>query len=214
MKVCWPGIVSAVLFVITAGFPIQRGAQAADRPASAPAATAVTGRWTPIGPDGVRLGSTVFSGSVSSIAVQPGNPSVIYIAIGTFTGVGGGVWKTTDGGAHWKPLTDRQCTLSITTVTIDPKHPQTIYAGTGLLPNPCGILRSTDGGASWTRLGASANFGRISGLFLVPAAKSGGAPTIVVTGIYSVFRSTDGGGGGGAGPMLGDDLRWRLSVDG
>jgi len=190
----WPGIIYAFLFTVAAAFPTGRRALAVDGLAPNWAAAAVTGRWTPIGPDGVRLGSNVFSGSVSSIAIQPGDPNVIYIAIGTFTGVGGGVWKTTDGGVHWKPLTDRQCTLALATLAIDRAHPQTIYAGAGKLPNDCGMLRSTDGGTTWTPLGATANLGPINNIFIVPKATGRkGSPAIVVTSTTGVFRSTDGG---------------------
>ena len=76
----------------------------------------------------------------------------------------GGVWKTTDGGATWLPRTDNQPTLAIGSLALDPSNPDVIYAGTGEetagrpAPLPilggsfygAGVLKSTDGGATWT----------------------------------------------------------------
>ena len=59
--------------------------------------------WIPIGPSPISEGSTNENGLVSSIAINPNNPNIIYM--GT---VGGGVWRTNDGGNHWRPLFDRQ----------------------------------------------------------------------------------------------------------
>ena len=44
---------------------------------------------------------------------------------------GGGVWKTTDGGTTWTPLTDNQATLSMASIALAPSNPNIIYAGTG-----------------------------------------------------------------------------------
>ncbi len=68
----------------------------------------------------------------------------------------GGVWKSTFG--VWSPLTDGQCALTTGAVSRDPQDENVIYAGTGEYNANsigCGMLRSTDGGATWTPLGAS-----------------------------------------------------------
>src|SRR5215469_12613485 len=73
----------------------------------------------------------------------------------------GGVWKSTDGGAHWTPLTDAQGTLSIGALLVVPGAAghYTIYVGTGEANTSSdsyagiGVLASTDGGATWTRVG-------------------------------------------------------------
>jgi hypothetical protein len=86
----------------------------------------------------------------------------------------GGIWKTTNGGITWTPLTDKQATLSIASLSIDPTDPtaKTLIAGTGLTANgtvcssgACfftgsgglqnGLLYSQDGGNTWTSLGAT-----------------------------------------------------------
>ena len=61
---------------------------------------------------------------------------------------------------HWPPLTDGECSLTIGSLTLDPVAPSLVYAGTGEANLSvdsyygCGVLRSTDGEATWTRLGA------------------------------------------------------------
>jgi hypothetical protein len=47
----------------------------------------------------------------------------------------GGVWKTTDGGTTWSPLTDQQATLSMGATAAAPSNPNVIYAGTGKTDN-------------------------------------------------------------------------------
>ena len=81
------------------------------------------------------------------IAAHPINANTIYIAA-----AGGGVWKTTDGGSIWIPLTDSQPTLAMGAIASAPSNPSVIYAGTGEANNSSdshfggGILVSTDGG--------------------------------------------------------------------
>lgn len=75
-------------------------------------------------------------------------------------GAGGGVWKSTDGGQHWSPVFDGQQTLAIGALAVDEQSSgYTVYAGTGEANTSSdgyaglGIYRSTDGGATWARMG-------------------------------------------------------------
>ncbi len=79
--------------------------------------------------------------------------------------VGGGVWKTTNcctAGTTWTVMTDSPllATTSIDTLALDPNDHNTIYAGTGDLNygsfsmGSQGIFKSSDGGNTWTVLGA------------------------------------------------------------
>ncbi len=103
-------------------------------------------------------------GRVNTIAVDPTTTmdGSIVAYIGTD---GGGVWKTTNccnSTTNWTVLTDDAAisTTAIDTITIDPNDHNTIYAGTGDLnygsysQGSQGILKSTDGGATWAVLGA------------------------------------------------------------
>jgi hypothetical protein len=99
-------------------------------------------------------------GRVNDIVIDPVTTNVAYLG-----SVGGGVWKTTNccsSSTSWSAVTDDPLlsTISIDTLTIDPSNHNTIYAGTGDLNfgsfsmGSQGILKSTDGGATWTLLGA------------------------------------------------------------
>ncbi|HKV86140.1 MAG TPA: hypothetical protein VJN88_16420, partial [Ktedonobacterales bacterium] len=116
--------------------------------------------WHPIGPAPINVGNvTTDAGRVSALAVDPttsGASTVIYLGA-----AGGGVWKSLDNGASWTPITDGQLSLAIGSIALDPNNSQIVYAGTGE-PNQSGdsyfgdgILKSTNGGASWTLEGQS-----------------------------------------------------------
>ncbi|MBI5372721.1 MAG: glycosyl hydrolase [Sphingobacteriales bacterium] len=99
------------------------------------------------------LGPGTMSGRITAIEGVAADGKTIYV--GT---AGGGIWKTTNAGASFKPVFDRYC-QSIGAIAIDPKNPKIIYAGTGEsnMRNSVsigdGFYKSTDGGENWTRLG-------------------------------------------------------------
>ncbi len=147
--------------------------------------------WISIGPNPMQ--STFYanvSGRVASLAVDPTNSNIVYAAA-----AGGGLWKSTDGGATWSPLTDNFPRLSSGSVAIDPNNASTIYYGTGELnfnidgyPG-AGFFKSTDAGASWSQMifpvgGALYYTGKI-----IVAPNS----TVFATGLYDVYKSTDAG---------------------
>jgi photosystem II stability/assembly factor-like uncharacterized protein len=77
-----------------------------------------------------------------------------------FGSTGGGVWKTTDGGLHWEPTSDKDFkTGSVGALAVAPSDPNVIYAGMGESPirgnlsHGDGVYKSTDGGRHWTHLG-------------------------------------------------------------
>src|SRR5260221_14775740 len=74
-------------------------------------------RWRMIGPH--RGGRTI---AVSGVE---GQPNVYY-----FGGVGGGVWKTANGGITWEPIFDGQPNSSIGELALAPSHPSLIYVWT------------------------------------------------------------------------------------
>ena len=91
-------------------------------------AGAAVGQWTLIGPQPlIYTNGTHHSGQVNALAVDPRNPSVVYLGA-----AGGGVWKSTDGGQTWVPLTDNQPSLEIGALTLDPSNPDIVYAGTDM----------------------------------------------------------------------------------
>ncbi len=148
-------------------------------------------RWRNLGPD--RGGRSI---AVSGVK---GRPDEAY-----FGAVGGGLWKTTDGGETWAPVTDGQIrSASVGAVAVSETNPDIVFIGTGetcirgnIMPGD-GVYKSTDGGKTWAHVGFSESHG-IAKIRIHPTN-----PLIVFVaafGKYSVpspergvFKSTDGG---------------------
>ena len=102
--------------------------------------------------DWVSAGPSNFSGRIKSVAVDPGNGNVVYAGAAD-----GGVWKTLDAGASWRPLMRHELSLAIGSVAVAPGDRNVVYAATGedtpgwgpSYPG-VGVYRSSDGGSSWT----------------------------------------------------------------
>ena len=137
-----------------------------------------SGQWNAIGPRPIQSYGTAYSGRVWGIAVDPRNSNVVYIGTD-----GGGVWKTTDGGTNWVPLTDSQANINIRDLALAPSSPDTIFAAT----NGGGILRSTDDGATWTTQHPT------SGDYVLSVAVHPTNASIVLAGECGISRSSDGG---------------------
>jgi uncharacterized protein (TIGR03437 family) len=119
--------------------------------------------WQPLGPAPIGDGQTfglprgAVSGRISTIALDPGyngtSNQTVYLGAAL-----GGVWRSRDNGATWTPLTDHQPSLAMGALAIDPTNPNIIYAGTGEGHRSAdsyygaGLLKSTDGGATWTQI--------------------------------------------------------------
>ena len=95
------------------------------------------------------------SGRMPGLAVMPGTGGhEVYAGA-----AGGGVWKSTDAGAHWTPVFDQvAASIAIGAIAIDPAT-HSIWVGTGenntAFENHkgVGVFRSTDHGATWTQIG-------------------------------------------------------------
>ena len=144
-----------------------------DQPKLAAPINAALANWTPLGPLAVLNGQTyggarvLISGRVTAIAPHPSNANTIFIGTSR-----GGVWRTDDGGNTWTALGDNQPSLAIGALGIGTSDPNVLYAGTGegnvqfystvyaLNSAPgvylgVGVLRSADGGVTWTHQAAA-----------------------------------------------------------
>ena len=163
--------------------------------------------WSPIGPSPMSESGTQDNGLVTTIAIDPDNPNVLYVGTAQ-----GGVWRSPDAGATWTPLFDQAVSLGIgepAGVAIDPSNTDVIYVGTGsgdgsAEPNTIhqltsGLYKSTDGGSSWISLGsgypagnngnASQFVGQTINVIIVDPANG----VLYLGSSSGVFTSSDGG---------------------
>ena len=116
-----------------------------------------------------QIGPALMSGRINDIEMHPTNPRIMYIGA-----AGGGVWKTTDGGATFSPIFD-DYVQSIGVVTLDPKDPDnTIWVGTGetwtrnSVSIGNGLFKSTDGGSTWKEITGFEDSERIASIVINP----------------------------------------------
>lgn len=144
------------------------------------------------------IGPAIMGGRIADIEGVPGDASVVYVASAS-----GGLWKTTNGGVTWKPLFERQGTISIGDIALAPSNTEVVWVGTGesnvrnSVSFGDGVYKSTDGGNTWQHMGLK-DTERISAIAINPQN-----PDIVYIGALGhafgpneergVFMTTDGG---------------------
>ena len=149
--------------------------------------------WVSLGPTpGQYFNYGNISSRVVTGAFDPANPNIIYIGPAN-----GGVWKSTDGGVTWAPLTDDQESMAMGSIAIDPTNTNIIYAGTGEATYSGasyygrGLLKSTDGGNSWIHItNGLPNSTYFSRLKIRPGHPN---ELIAALGNNGLYRSTDSG---------------------
>jgi photosystem II stability/assembly factor-like uncharacterized protein len=191
-------VLPAAVLAFAGGLTLDLGA-ARDSQAPAAATTTVDPallkayQWRSIGP--LRGGRSI------AVTGVKGRPKEAY-----FGAVGGGLWKTTDGGDSWAPVTDGQIkSSSVGAVAVSESNPDIVYIGMGescirgnIMPGD-GMYKSTDAGKTWTHIGfGNGTVDAISKIRIHPTN-----PDIVYAAVFGkygvnsdergVFKSADGG---------------------
>jgi photosystem II stability/assembly factor-like uncharacterized protein len=170
----------------------QKKKKSGDKPSADTSASAFGGlKFRSIGP-------ALTSGRVVDFAVNPSDRSQYLAAVAS-----GGIWKTTNAGTTWTPVFDDQGSYSIGCITMDPRNPSVVWAGSGennsqrSVSYGDGVYRSEDGGKSWQNMGlkGSEHIGRIAvdprNSNVVYAAAQG--PLWKSGGDRGLYKTTDGG---------------------
>ncbi len=130
-------------------------------------------------------------GRINCITAVPGSPLTIFAGAPS-----GGIWKSTNEGGNWVPLTDNLQVIGVSSIVIDPINPDTMYIATGDgdggATYSIGVLKSTDGGLNWNTTGLSYQVSlgfRIYKLVMSPANHK----VLIASSTFGIFRSTDAG---------------------
>jgi photosystem II stability/assembly factor-like uncharacterized protein len=157
-----------------------------------------TATWSPIGPLNTENGI----GRVDRLAFHPTDADIVYA--GT---TAGGLWRTTDAGANWTNLSPDISSGGISGIAINPDNTNMIYIltgdgdsnGGGLVDNygymrlSIGVLKSTNGGANWTKMGIfpGADYSTLVGYRLTMHPNN--PDTLFACTNQGIFRTPDGG---------------------
>ncbi len=154
-------------------------------------ASSGVGSWIPLGPFGKPGGpvNATGAGRINFVRFAPGNSEIMYVGAPD-----GGLWKSMNGGINWTTNNDFLTVIGCSDLAIDPENTNIMYLATGDLErdrNSMGILKSTDGGSSWSPTSVvwnAADSFLISKLLIHPAN-----PLVMIAATnHGIFKTTDG----------------------
>ena len=175
---------------------------------AAAAAAPTTATWTLLGPDGAFSNylsegfldpDHAIAGRMLDLEFDPNDVNVLYAAA-----AGGGLWRTTDFGDHWASLTDAIPVQALGGIAVSRADSDVLVIGTGegtkvegQWYSGAGILRSTDGGGTWTSTqldgGSWPGMSERLGFHFIEAGPTGNEGTFLAGGTKGLYRSTDSG---------------------
>jgi len=142
----------------------------------------------------------------SDVELDPTNPDVVYASMwearegpwedgNVFNGPGGGLFKSTDGGATWQKLTNGlPSDVAQIYVAIAPSNSRRLYATLATASGKLAVYRSDDAGDSWSQITDDPRpSGRIGGGDLPIPRVDPKNPDIVIIASTVTMKSTDGG---------------------
>ncbi|MES2760708.1 MAG: T9SS type A sorting domain-containing protein [Bacteroidota bacterium] len=165
--------------------------------------------WAPFGPNATPVNQTGYMengiGRINCIAFHPTNSNTFFVGVAQ-----GGVWKTTNNGATWTPLTDNLPITRISDIVINPANPNEMYislcdfeyVGVSLHLNGrkrhthygLGVYKTLDGGLTWAPTGLTYNLTNgdaslIRKILINPTNTN----EIVACGVTGMYKSLNGG---------------------
>lgn len=168
-----------------------------------------SGNWMPVGPVDIPSvpNNTLFHGMgrINTIAFHPTDKETFWVGVAQ-----GGVWKTTNSGQSWMPLTDELPILRVSDIAVDPTNPDVMYISVGdyaylgvALETTeskrnthygLGVYKTTDGGQNWSPTGLTfdqkAKDASLTRRLFINHQNSN---ELVAAGIHGVWKSQDGG---------------------
>jgi photosystem II stability/assembly factor-like uncharacterized protein len=169
------------------------------------------GDWTNVGPFDYNSFDSFSSnslGRVTCIGFHPSNTNIMWVGTPA-----GGLWKTTDAGQNWTPLTDGFASIGIADIAINYNNPNIMYILTGearaavTVHSYCtGVLKTTDGGNTWKETDLKYDVSQLKRgykMIIHPAN-----PEILYVGMRGdgLFMTTDGGNNFSNIPSLGSSF--------
>ncbi|MGA0046311.1 MAG: YCF48-related protein, partial [Candidatus Kapaibacteriota bacterium] len=160
--------------------------------------------WTELGPEAPDPPDSTYIwygiGRVNTVAIHPTQTDVMFLGAAQ-----GGIWRTTNGGGFWNRVAVPELpTFGVSDIQIAPTNPSVVYVATGDADGAhpgfrevyagysYGVIKSTDGGSTWTRTGLSLNPAQnsvIARLWVDPRDED----IVVAATSAGLYKSTDGG---------------------
>ncbi|MCK5821713.1 MAG: T9SS type A sorting domain-containing protein [Bacteroidales bacterium] len=182
--------------------------------------------WSPVGPfdmPGTYSSSPSYGmGRINCITFHPTDPNIYWIGVAQ-----GGVWKTSNGGENYTPLTDNMPILRISDIAVDKQDPDIMYisacdyAYIGVALNTdgrkrhshygLGVYKTTDGGVNWEPTGLTFNQAELDVTLIRKVVISpDNSNTLLAAGVSGIYKSTDAGISWN---ILRNDLIWDFEQD-
>jgi photosystem II stability/assembly factor-like uncharacterized protein len=182
--------------------------------------------WLPYGPNALPTSPNSVSGHgmarINCIEFHPTDPNTFWVGVAQ-----GGVWKTTNSGQSWTPLTDELPILRISDIEVNPQDPDEMYIAVGDFEYigvslalddrkrhshfGLGVYKTMDGGVTWNPTGLAFNQTQFDNSLIRKIVLH---PTddqqVVAAGVDGIFRSTDAGA---SWTTVLDSLVWDMEMD-